>query len=102
MPKYEQSHRPLQLTTSLDGDPLLGKSFRAREALSELFRINIDVVAELGTDVPFERLLGQKATLKVQQDEDGPIRYFNGMVSRVIRGGQEQAAGSNEEMFDCY
>jgi type VI secretion system secreted protein VgrG len=102
MPKYVQSHRPLQLTTPLGADVLLVKSFRAREALSELFRINIDVVAELDTDVPFEKLLGQKATLKVQQDESGPIRYFSGMVSRVMRGGQEQSAGSKEEMFDCY
>ena len=84
---WEQTDRPLQLTTPLGKDALLMRKFTGRESISELFHFEFDCVAEHQTDVPFEALLGQKVTLTISR-ESGK-RYINGIVRRVKAGGRD-------------
>src|SRR5664279_274589 len=84
---WEQTDRPYQLTTPLGKDALLVRKFSGREALSELFQFEFDVVAEVQTDVSFDALLGQKVTLQINR-ESGK-RYINGIVRRVKQGGRD-------------
>ncbi|HEV3201521.1 MAG TPA: type VI secretion system tip protein TssI/VgrG [Bryobacteraceae bacterium] len=84
---WEQTERPYQLTTPLGKDTLLLRKFSGREAVSELFQFEFDVVAEIQTDVSFDALLGQKVTLSINR-ESGK-RYINGIVRRVKQGGRD-------------
>src|SRR5260370_1437708 len=84
---YEQTDRPYQLTTPLGKDVLLLEKFSGREALSELFVFELDVVAELEKDVPFDQLLGKAVTLEISR-EIGK-RYINGIVRRVKQASRD-------------
>ena len=84
---WAQTDRPYQLTTPLGKDVLLVRKFSGREAVSELFHFEFDVVAEVQTDVSFDALLGQKVTLTI--DRESGKRYINGIVRRVKQGGRD-------------
>jgi len=84
---WTQEDRPIQLTTPLGKDKLLVKSFRAREALNELFHFELHVVGDPDDEVTFDQLLGQKVTIKLQREIG--TRYFNGIVHRVAAGGRD-------------
>jgi type VI secretion system secreted protein VgrG len=94
MPTYTQAERPLSVTTPLGPDVLLLVGVNGREALSELFRFELELLAENGVDVAFEKLLGQKVTTRIRLSEQ-TSRYVGGVVSRV-------AQGSRDEVFTTY
>src|SRR5262249_33706577 len=56
-----------------------------REAISELFRFRLDLLAENRTPVAFERIVGQTVTVTVALP-DGGKRYFHGLVNRFGQG----------------
>lgn len=66
MPFYAQGDRPLGITTPLGQDTLLLTGLQGFEAISELFLFQLDLIAEAGTPVPFDRILGQKVTVELQ------------------------------------
>src|SRR5437016_1168588 len=84
---WQQKERPYQVTTPLGKDALLVRKFRGREAISELFQFEFDLVAEIQTEVSFDALLGQKVTLEI--DRESGKRYINGIVRRVKQGGRD-------------
>ena len=87
MPKYTQRDRPLQITTPLPDDSLLLTELRGREAISELFHFELSTVAELGTQVPFDQILGHKITVKIETiAESGNFRYISGICKRISQG----------------
>ncbi len=87
MPKYTQVDRPLQIHTPLPDDSLLLTEIQGREALCELFHFNLSTVAELGTPVPFEQMLGKKITVRIESiAESGDYRYFSGICKRIAQG----------------
>jgi type VI secretion system secreted protein VgrG len=94
MPAYTQAERPLSVTTPLGPDVLLLVGVNGREALSELFRFDLELLAENGVDIAFEKLLGQKVTARIRLTEQ-TNRYIAGVVSRV-------AQGSRDEVFTTY
>src|SRR5262245_34399449 len=96
-PKYSQTGRLMALTTPLGADALLLERLRGTEALSELFRFELDVLALATSPVAFDRLLGQTATVKVQMPQN-QFRYFNGIVSRLSQGDRLAAAGGGESL----
>lgn len=82
-----QQNRLLLLRTVLEEDVLLPTSFQAIEALSELFRVSIELSTELAQNprIVARDLLGTRMCLSVcigSDYEDGPRRHFNGIVSR--------------------
>src|SRR5689334_11381998 len=80
-----QTTRPMAVTTPLGADKLILTGFSAREAISQLFSLQADVVAEITTDVHFDKLLGQPITIRLNAPE-GKKRFFNGIASRVSEG----------------
>ncbi len=86
MATYTQDGRALKATTPLGPDVLLLRGFAGQEAVSQLFDFEVDLLAENGTDVPFDRLLGQKIGVELSLDDD-EVRHFSGICSRVAEGG---------------
>src|SRR5262249_20655538 len=89
MPAYAQAARPLTVTTPLGNDALLLVGFTGQEGLSQLFRFRLDLVAENATDIPFDRLLGQRFTVRLELPGGGQ-RHFNGTCVRFSQAERDQ------------
>jgi type VI secretion system secreted protein VgrG len=76
---------PATVTTPLSPDALLLVGFSGQEALSQLFSYQLDLLAKNQTEVPFDKLLGQKVTVTLLLGK-GKKRYFNGICSSVSQG----------------
>ena len=86
----KQTDRPISVTTPLGPDKLLLIGISGQEAISRLFRFQLDVLAKVGTDVPFDKLLGQSITATIQFDPKEPKkRYLNGICCRVSEEGRD-------------
>jgi type VI secretion system secreted protein VgrG len=85
MATYVQADRYLTVTTPLDDDVLLLRGLTGREAISRPFAFQLDLVATNGTEVPFERLLGQKVTAHMGLSHD-LRRHFSGICNRISQG----------------
>ena len=83
-----QTNRLLQVTTPLGPDVLLLTGFRGHEAISQLFAFELELLAENGTKVLFEKLLGQSVTVRLRLPGDTQ-RYFNGIIGRFSQGGRD-------------
>ena len=94
MPTYSQSSSPLAVTTPLGEELLLLTGFRGHETVSQLFSFRLDLLAELKTEIRFDRLVGQNVTVRMRLPT-GENRYFNGIVSRLSQGGRD-------ERFVCF
>lgn len=87
MAKATQEGRLLSIATNLPYDTLLIDYFECKEAISELFEIRVELLREeehedqFGfTPVDVNKILGQRASIRVTQ-EDGGERYFTGIFS---------------------
>ena len=74
------------LKTPLPERTLRVREFRGHEGISELFRFELDLVADLDADVAFGKLLGQPVSVELrglgESDSDsGAPRWFHGIVS---------------------
>ncbi len=83
--KYSQAALPLGVTTPLGADALLLETLHGHEALSQPFHFRLGLLALKTTTVPFDKLLGQSSTVRMDLP-DNQKRYFNGMISRVTQG----------------
>src|ERR1019366_780556 len=82
---FAQIDRPLILTTPLGKDALLLLGFQGREAISEMFRFELQTAWEDQKNLlPFDQLLGKKVTIEMTYSANK--RYINGMVSRITQG----------------
>jgi type VI secretion system secreted protein VgrG len=77
--------RPLQITTPLGPDALLLTGFSGREAISELYAFQLELLAENKTDIAFDKLLGQPIAVSLVLPK-GKQRYFTGICSRLSQG----------------
>jgi type VI secretion system secreted protein VgrG len=89
-----RTNNPITVTTPLGPDVLLLTAFTGHEAISQLFSFEIDMIAERKTEVPFDRLLGQKVTVTLTLPDERK-RHFNGICKRMSQGGRD-------ETFDFY
>ncbi len=85
MPAYTQTHRPLAVTTPLGPDKLLLTAFRGTEALSQLFSFQLELLAETGTDIAFDKLLGQPVSVRLDLPGNKK-RFFCGICVRFSQG----------------
>lgn len=84
---YAQAKRPLSVDTPLGKDKLLLIGFRGTDALSQLFRYRLELIAENKTEVAFDKLLGQPCTVTFRWGKDNAKeRYFNGICTRISQG----------------
>ena len=88
MPSYTQVDRPLSINTPLGQDILLLTAFHGVEAISDLFRFQLDLLAEVGSTIQFDKILGQNVTVKLQLGA-AETRYFDGIVSRLSQGSRD-------------
>ncbi len=89
MPGYTQEERPLSVTTPLGKDALLILGLQGHEAVSHLFQFHLDLMADLETEIRFDRILGQNVTVEMRLP-DGGKRYFNGIVKRFSQGARDK------------
>jgi type VI secretion system secreted protein VgrG len=90
MPTYGQADRPIAITTPLGKDVLLLNGFRGHETISQLFHFQLDLLAESTTDIKFDKILGQSATVEMRLVNDAQ-RHINGIVKRFSQGGRTDA-----------
>jgi type VI secretion system secreted protein VgrG len=91
MPNFELENRILSLSTPLGENVLLPESLTGREAVSELFDFEVEMVAEISASVSANKLVGRRMTVGIQTTESGLFRYVNGIVSRFESiGGEEE------------
>ena len=84
----------MEVTTPLGKDKLLLVGFTGQEAVSRLFSFQLDLLAENETDIAFDKLLGQKITVRLDLLERDK-RYFSGICNRVSQG-------ERDDVFTCY
>ena len=93
MPQYSQANRLLQVTTPLGADVLLLDGFNGREAISQLFKFDLDLLAE--QPVPLDAILGQTLT----------VRARNALRMRLSRFFAHHACGpklkTQRDPLDC-
>jgi type VI secretion system secreted protein VgrG len=86
---YTQANRAMELTTPLGPDVLLLAGLTGREGISQLFQLQLDLLAENGREVAFDKLLGQPVAVRLALG-GGKHRYFHGIVSRFSQGMRDE------------
>jgi type VI secretion system secreted protein VgrG len=82
------------VATPLGRDALLITGLTGSEGISQLFRFQLDLLAENGREVAFDKLLGQKATVSLALG-GGKQRYWSGIVSRLSQGMRDHSFTSH-------
>jgi type VI secretion system secreted protein VgrG len=91
MTAFAQTDRLLTFTSPLGKDVLLPERVRGVEGISELFRYEVDLVANPSTTIDPKKIVGKKVCLGIQANAGGTARYFNGIVARFdFKGGDEE------------
>jgi type VI secretion system secreted protein VgrG len=89
MTAYTQSNRPMAVSTPLGQDVLLLVGFNGREALSQLFHFELELLAEKHAPVAFDGVVGRNVTVSMRMPGGGK-RYFNGIVQRFTQRGRDE------------
>lgn len=71
----------VRLTTPLGVDVLRLHQFSGREAISELFRFELDLIASVDRQIPFEQVVGAAVSVE-WSGPDQPRRHVHGIVRR--------------------
>lgn len=85
--KTTQDGRQLKIETSLGKDFLLLSEISAKEEISELFFIEVDLLHEENevshepTEIDIASILGKNVTITIQQQDKQTTRTFNGMIN---------------------
>jgi type VI secretion system secreted protein VgrG len=90
---HTQANRHIAIATPLGPDVLLLEGFRGSEGISELFRFELDLLAELDRVIDFDAIVGSNVTLRLKTPTGE--RFFNGIVSRF-------SEGASDETFTTY
>ncbi len=84
---YTQKGRPLELLAPLPSTLLL-RRLEGREGISQLFEFQLELSAENGKEVAFDKVLGQPAAVRLALD-GGRDRYFHGIINQFSQGGRD-------------
>ncbi|MGB6721568.1 MAG: type VI secretion system tip protein TssI/VgrG, partial [Terracidiphilus sp.] len=91
MATFGQTNRLLNFTSPLGADVLLPERLTGAEGISELFRYQLDLLAQTQTSVDPTKIVGQKVCIGISADDSGTQRYINGIVSSFeMCGGDEE------------
>ena len=85
MPDHTQAARRFRVTTALGPDAVLLTAFQGTEALSQLFRFDLSLVAPVAAPADFAKVLGQPACIELDLP-NGEVRHFHGIISRFSQG----------------
>lgn len=81
MSKITQVHRNVAIGTPLGDDVLLLRSMSGTEQIGRLFQFNLQLLSE-DHNLPFEGIIGQNVTVRLERHQGGGARFFNGYISR--------------------
>lgn len=94
---FKQAGRLVTITTTLGPDVLLLESLRAREAISEPFRLELSCISRRD-DLKAPDLVGLPVTVTLDVGR-GKLRFFNGLVRRLT-GGMPGGRGHRQYTLD--
>ncbi len=83
MSGYTQENRLIKIDTPLGKDVLLLRSFEGTEAISRLFKFELDLLSEQSS-ISFSDIIGTNVTIGLRQ-QDNSYRYLNGVISRFVQ-----------------
>ena len=89
MADYIQAERAMKVTTPLGPDVLLLVGFQGHEAISQPFSFHLDLLAANKNKVEFDKILGQKVTVRVALAKEEK-RFLNGICSRISQGERDE------------
>ncbi|MHB1048149.1 MAG: type VI secretion system Vgr family protein [Thermoanaerobaculia bacterium] len=101
MSDYTQSSNTFRITTPLGPDALLLRRIRGSEGISELFDLDLEVLAPNDVEVPFDDLLGQSVTVSVHGLDGSPVRHFNGICAE-LEAGPRETVEADKKTFTSY
>ncbi|WZP00786.1 type VI secretion system tip protein TssI/VgrG [Isosphaeraceae bacterium EP7] len=81
-----QSSRTLQVETPLGPDAFILTGMIADEGVSQLYQIDLSLIATNDTPVVFDRLLGKKVGVAAELEALGTYRHFGGICKRITQG----------------
>lgn len=93
---YQTQRRLASLETSLGDDKLLLVAVDGEEALSRLFHFRVEVVTPPGESLSFDKVVGQKATLRIHGDFKNPEHVTRKIVGLIKSVEQIDTAGTFE------
>lgn len=96
MADFTQKNRPIAVTTDLGDDKLLLEQFTISEGLSRPFRMMLTMLAQPDYTLPFDKLLGQTASVRIDIPNQKDPRYFHGLVYRISEGMQIHSPDTGE------
>jgi type VI secretion system secreted protein VgrG len=82
VPAFSQENSPLRVLTPLGDDTLLAVRLEGTETLGGSFRFSLDLVAALGSTVPFPSLVGNAVSAGVSMP-GGASRWYHGIVTEL-------------------
>jgi len=85
---YTQENRLMAIATPLGDDAVLLASLSGEEAISRLFRFDLELLSTMES-IDFNAIVGKNVTVRLTL-ADGSDRYFNGFISRFSQGGRDQ------------
>jgi type VI secretion system secreted protein VgrG len=84
---FTQMGRALRIDTPLGADALLLRNVSGQEAVSQLFRFQLELLSE-DDALSFDAIVGKNITLHIQTVDSE--RAFNGFVSRFSQGSRDE------------
>ncbi len=84
---FTQTDRLLRIDTPLGPDVLLLREFTGHEAVSQLFKYDLDLLTE-GPFIQYEDIIGQPVTVRIELSGEEE-RVFHGFISRFAQTGSE-------------
>ena len=84
---FTQTDRALQIETPLGPDVLLLRSVSGQEAISQLFRFQLELLSETDDSISFDSIVGKNVTIHLQTQDS--YRDFNGFISRFSQGSSD-------------
>jgi type VI secretion system secreted protein VgrG len=85
---YVQADRLLTVTSPLGNNKLLLVSLNGEEQVSQLFRFELELIADNDTEVPFDKILGHKVTAHIAAPGGGH-RHISGICCAFSQGGRD-------------
>lgn len=82
--RWTQESKLLTVASPLGDDVLLLRRISGREAISELYRFELDLISE-DHCINFDDMIGQNMTVGIRLAEGSEQRYINGLVSRFVQ-----------------
>jgi type VI secretion system secreted protein VgrG len=73
----------MEIKTPLGPDKLLLVGVEGSEGISQLFHFRAELIAKRSEDIPFDKLLGEKVTLRLEAGSNP--RFLNGICQRFVK-----------------